>query len=672
MNRAAALIVAPLLAQLSTASLAASPHPLSAAAPARQAAPQQPVIPADAGPVLTLGQQRFRDLNRNGRLDPYEDWRLPVARRVADLVGRMTLAEKAGAMMHGSLVTPDSAVGASSQGYDRAAAQQAIAGQHITSFITRLAVSPERMAQENNAIQVLAAQTRLGIPLTISTDPRHHFQVTVGASAATQGYSQWPETLGFAALGDAALMRHFGDVARREYRATGIHMALSPQADLFTDPRWPRGTGTFGANADLARAMVEAYVIGFQGNAHMLARDGVATVVKHWVGYGANPQGFDGHNYYGRMAVHDDATLKTHIRPFLGAFAAGVAGVMPTYDIISGPHVAGKPLEPVAAGYNAQLLGMLRKDYGFKGLILSDWGITRDCSQACRAPTAPQTPNEIAMPWGVEDLTPAQRYAKATRAGIDQFGGVTEPERVIRDVQAGTIPIARVNAAVARIMTLKFVMGLFDNPLVDPAAARDAVTPAALAEGRKAQAQAQVLLRNEGAILPLAAGTRVYLKGIDAAQARAHGLVVVERPQDAQVALMRATTPFERLHPNNFFGSRQNEGRLDFRPGNADYDAVAQVAATVPVVLAVFLDRPAILTEILPKTRAVLGNFGVSDEGLLDVVTGKETARGRLPFELPRTMAAVERQNPAVGDDSVDPLFPFGFGLGVAPAAAGQ
>ncbi|NKJ44279.1 glycoside hydrolase family 3 protein [Novosphingobium sp. SG720] len=656
MKRAAALLIAPLLAQVPSGMLAARP-----------ALPPQPAIAADTGPVLTVAGARFRDLNRNGRLDPYEDWRLPVARRVADLVARMTLAEKAGAMMHGSLAARDNVVGASTLGYDVAAAQAAIDGQHITSFITRLAVTPERMAEENNALQRLAAKTRLGIPLTISTDPRHHFQVTVGASAAASGYSQWPETLGFAALADAGLMHRFADQARREYRASGIHMALSPQADLFTDPRWPRGTGTFGANADLAAKMVQAYVSGFQGSATTLAHDGVATVVKHWVGYGANPQGFDGHNYYGRMAVHDDATLKTHIRPFLGAFAAGVAGVMPTYDIVSGPSVAGKPLEPVAAGYNAQLLGLLRKDYGYKGLILSDWGITRDCTPACRAPTAPQTPNEIAMPWGVEDLTPAQRYAKATNAGIDQFGGVTEPEWIIKDVQAGTIPLARVNAAVAQVMTLKFELGLFDNPLVDPAAARNIAPPAVMAQGRQAQAQAQVLLRNEGGLLPLAAGTRVFLKGIDPAQAKAHGLVVVDRAADAQVALMRADTPSERLHPNYFFGSRQKEGRLDFRPGNADYDAVAAIPASVPVVLAVFLDRPAILTDILPKTRAVLGNFGVSDEGLLDVVTGRETARGRLPFELPRSMAAVEAQNPAVGDDTVDPLFPFGFSLGAGP-----
>ena len=464
-HRLPARMLAVLLAHLPVAALAAP------------AAPVQPTIATQVGPMLTVDGLRFRDLDRNGRLDPYEDWRLPVARRVADLVGRMTLEEKAGAMMHGSLTATDSAVGASTRGYDQDAARKAIADQHITSFITRLAVSPERMAEENNAIQRLAAETRLGIPLTISTDPRHHFQVTVGASGATQGYSQWPETLGFAALGDAALMRHFGDVARREYRATGIHMALSPQADLFSEPRWPRGTGTFGANADLARTMVQAYVAGFQGGDRALARDGVATVVKHWVGYGANPQGFDGHNYYGRLAVHDNATLKTHITPFLGAFAAGVAGVMPTYDIISGPTVAGKPLEPVAAGYNAQLLGLLRKDYAYKGLVLSDWGITRDCTLACRAPSQPQTPNEIAMPWGVEDLTPAQRYAKAVHAGIDQFGGVTEPEWIIQDVKAGTISPARVDAAVARILALKFQLGLFENPLVDPAVASTVVPP---------------------------------------------------------------------------------------------------------------------------------------------------------------------------------------------------
>lgn len=177
MKRAAALLIAPLLAQVPSGMLAARP-----------ALPPQPAIAADTGPVLTVAGARFRDLNRNGRLDPYEDWRLPVARRVADLVARMTLAEKAGAMMHGSLAARDNVVGASTLGYDVAAAQAAIDGQHITSFITRLAVTPERMAEENNALQRLAAKTRLGIPLTISTDPRHHFQVTVGASAAASGY----------------------------------------------------------------------------------------------------------------------------------------------------------------------------------------------------------------------------------------------------------------------------------------------------------------------------------------------------------------------------------------------------------------------------------------------------------------------------------------------------
>lgn len=637
------------------------------AAPAPTPTPQavlpvQPMLAADAGPLLTIQGLRFRDLNRDGRLDPYEDWRLPIARRVGDLVGRMTLEEKAGTMMHGSLAAVDSSVGASQIGYDMKAAEAQITGQKITSFITRLAVAPVRMAEQNNAIQAIAARGRLGIPITISTDPRHHFQAVLGASGETRGYSQWPETLGFAALRDPALMRRFATVARQEYRATGIHQALSPQADLFTDPRWSRGTGTFGANAALARAMVEAYVTGFQGSDTGLVRDGVSTVVKHWVGYGANPEGFDGHNYYGRIARLDNAALETHILPFTGAFQAGVSGVMPTYDILEGPSIEGRPLEAVGAGFNAQLLGLLRQRYGFQGMVLSDWGITRDCTAACRDPKVPHTPMEIAMPWGVEQLSPAQRYAKGVNAGIDQFGGVMEPEMIVAGVRSGAISQARVDEAVARILAIKFQLGLFENPMVDPAAAARINPPEVQREALAAQAASQVLLKNVGGLLPLKPGTRVWLKGIDPAVVRAHGLEPAATMAQAQVAILRTETPFERLHPLHFFGSRQHEGRLDFRPGDADYDAVATAAERMPVVMALFLDRPAILTAIAPKAQAILGNFGVSDAALLDAITGRVPPRGRLPFELPSSMAAVAAQDPAKGDDSAAPLFPYGAG----------
>src|SRR5690606_2041567 len=187
------------------------------------------------------------------------------------------------------------------------AVEQAVAGRHVTSFISRLTAAPAILAEQNNAVQELAEQLRLGIPVTISTDPRNHFQYVLGASEVGGGFSQWPEPLGFAALGEPAVVREFADIARREYRAVGIHMTLSPQADLATEPRWGRQLGTFGSDAELTSRLAAAYVEGFQGDRDNAGHGGVLAVVKHFAGYGAQPEGFDAHNYYGRFADLDQA-----------------------------------------------------------------------------------------------------------------------------------------------------------------------------------------------------------------------------------------------------------------------------------------------------------------------------------------------------------------------------
>ena len=220
--------------------------------------------------------------------------------------------------------------------YDTAANRAMIDGANVTSMITRLGGDAASLAAENNALQEVAERTRLGIPVTISTDPRHHFQYVVGASVQTGQFSQWPEALGLAAMRDTAGMRRFGDIARQEYRAVGIHMALSPQADLATEPRWSRINGTFGEDADLARSLTRAYVAGFQHGSGGIDTAGVLTVVKHWAGYGAAKEGYDSHSYYGRFATFPGQNLEYHVRPFLGAFEANVAGVMPTYSILEG------------------------------------------------------------------------------------------------------------------------------------------------------------------------------------------------------------------------------------------------------------------------------------------------------------------------------------------------
>jgi len=652
------------LALLCAAGVAAMP----ALAKALTAAPTQTPVEARGKALITAQSLQFRDLDGNGQLTPYEDWRLSPQARAADLVGRMTLAEKAGQMVHGTLPGLGGALGRSGEGYDLSATKAMIADKHITSFITRLPLAPAAMAEQSNAVQALAEATRLGIPATISADPRNHFHHVLGAGESAAGVTQWPELIGFGALGDAALVKRFAQIARAEYRAVGIQEALSPQVDLASEPRWSRMTGTFGADPLLASRLGGAYVQGFQGAAKGMTRDGVMTVVKHWVGYGALPEGFDSHNYYGRVAHLNSAQLDMHIAAFKGALAAGSAGIMPTYPIISGPKVGGKAIEPYGAGYSKVLLNdLLRGKLGYKGIILSDWAITVDCNKRCSAPTAeePQRPQDISTAWGVNDLTVEQRYALGIKAGIDQFGGTQDVAPLLAAVQHGLISEARINQSVRRVLEAKFAQGLFDHPYVDPAAAAKLIaTPANHALAEKTQREAQVLLANHG-LLPVApAGKKVWLFGADPKAAQAAGLIVVDTPEQADFALVRAESPSEILHPHHFFGTRQKEGRLDFRDGDPAYEALKSVkAAGKPAVLAIFLDRPAILTNVLDKTAAILGNFGASDVAVFDVVLGRAKAKGRLPFELPSSMAAVAAQSPAVPDDSKAPLFRRGAGL---------
>jgi beta-glucosidase len=610
----------------------------------------------------------YRDLNNNGLLDPYEDARLRDDQRTTDLIGRMTLDEKVGTLLHGTLPAIGNPFGSSDKGYDLPAIEALIRERGITSMISRLSVPPAQFAAQNNAVQRLAERSRLGIPVTISTDPRNHFSVVAGASVAASGFTQWPEPLGLAALGDADLVRRFGAIAAREYRAVGLHMALSPQADLATEPRWSRALATFGADPETVSRLAGAYVEGFQGSAQGVTRTGVATVVKHFVGYGAEPEGFDAHNAYGATVKLTNKSFAQHLAAFEGPLKARSAGVMPMYAIVSGVTLNGRPLVPVAAGYNAKLLqGLLRKRLGYQGIVISDWGIASDCPQACLAPTSqqPQGPGAIGMPWGVEHLSIDNRLAKGVSSGIDQFGGFDQPAPLRAAVNAGKITVRQLEDAVRRVLMVKFRLGLFDNPFVNEgAAARIVGAPEAVAQAARAQREAQVLLENGSATLPLASARRkVWLFGVDATAAAAAGLQVVTDPKQADVALIRMAAPLEKLHPNHFFGAMQNEGRLDYRDGDPAYEALKSVSNRLPVVVAVDLDRPAILSNVRDKANAIIGLYGASDAALLDVVIGRAVARGRLPIELPRSMAAVQAQRPDLPNDSRDPLYQVGAGL---------
>jgi beta-glucosidase len=578
----------------------------------------------------------FRDLDHDGVLAPYEDWRRSPHERATDLISRMTLPEKVGLMMHGTAVAlggPLARIGIGDE-YGIDELTTLVVESHVNSFITRLRLSPAEIAAQNNRLQTVAASGRLGIPLTISTDPRNHFTSLTGASVDAAGFSQWPGTLGLAATRDRELVRRFGDVLRQEYRAVGIQMALSPQADLATVPRWPRIDGTFGSDPALVRSLVGAYVEGIQGGPDGVTTDGVAAVVKHWVGYGASRDGFDGHNYYGRFSAFPNGDLQDHIDAFLDALAANVSGVMPTYNILEGVEIDGEPLEPMGAGFSRVLIdGLLRSRYAFEGVVLSDWGITKDINESCRSGVPPQTPELIAMPWGVEELTRIEKFAKGVNAGLDQFGGENDPAALLAAVEQGLVAEERIDRSAYRILVQKFVLGLFDDPFVDAGQATALLGSAeVVAEARTAQARSLTLVAGE--MRPLRTSAVVYLHRMEPDVLTARGIATTDDLDRADVAIVRLSTPFELLHPGHFFGRMQHEGRLDFADDHPDLAALVAITAKVPAIVIIHLDRPADVANIVDKAEALIGEFGVADEVLVDVLMAGLPLVGRLPFVL--------------------------------------
>lgn len=614
-------------------------------------ASRQPEIDSRLVPIIATGKLRFRDLDRDGRLTPYEDWRLPAERRAIDLVSRMTLEEKAGAMLH-------PVMGSAAQ----------VTTSLVNSVLSRSSAPPQKLAQENNALQEAAETTRLAIPVTISTDPRNGFTETFGVSSAANGFSQWPDYPGLGASRDPSLLRRFGDIARQEHRAVGFAMALAPQADIATDPRWARTSGTFGDDAELVGRLAAAYVDGIQGGAHGITRNGVAAVVKHYAGYGAIKDGWDSHSRYGRFSTYPGDRFEEHVAAFRPSFRVRVAGVMPTYSIL---ELAGHP--QVGGGFNQVLLkDILRTREGFGGLVLSDWSITEDCRGPCLGEplVGKDRRGLIGKPWGVENLSRAERVVLTIQVGVDQIGldaggDVVDSSPIVAAVRAGKLTQARVDEAVRKILTIKFQSGLFENPYVDPErAARIVGQPSFQQAALDAQHRSLVLLENKNRLLPLApSGKRVFLKGIDPATAREAGFTVVDSLDQADLAILRVATPHQLIHPNYPFGRLQHEGDMDFKPDNKDLAAIQQAAAKVPTIVSVYLERPAILTNVSPLTSVLIGNFGASDRALLDLVAGKVRPTGKLPFELPSSMAAAHAQKPDVPQDSADPLYRSGFGL---------
>lgn len=608
------------------------------------------ITKGQSGLIKAEGGFVFRDLNKNGKLDVYEDPRQPVEARVEDLLSQMTLEEKAGLMfIHGSVINPDGSIEEKpgAPGFGRVAVNQ-IDRQRMNHFNLWQIPGVQVVAAWYNNLQRYAEGTRLGIPVTIASDPRNHFSRNIFAMAATD-FSQWCETLGFGAIGDAELVRQFADIVRREYLAVGIRVALHPQIDLATEPRWPRISGTFGEDAHLTARLGKAYIESFQGET--LGPHSVACMTKHFPGGGPQNEGLDPHFEFQKGQIYPGNNFGYHLIPFEAAFEAQTAAIMPYYGV-----PVGQTAENVAMSFNKTIVtGLLREKYHYDGVVCTDWGLITDL----------RTPDFTwpARAWGVEHLTETERVWKAIEAGVDQFGGESCPEHVIELVKTGKLSEARVDESVRRLLRLKFQLGLFDDPFVDetqlPQVFGDSTSRAL---SLASQQRAMTLLKNEDGILPLQRQSqpKLCIQNMDAAIVGQYA-EVVDAPEQADFAILRLETPWVPIETKNPFARGFHHGDLDFKE-----EAKAEILSilkSVPTIVVINLDRPAVIPDIATAAKALFGDFGASDEAVLNVVFGKAKPEGKLPFELPASMEAVRRQKPDVPYDSENPLFAFGFGL---------
>ena len=586
----------------------------------------------------------FRDLNKNQQLDIYEDARVSIELRVNDVLSQMTIEEKVGLMFHPPFtVNP----GIGMRIYEilirgNQFTESHIIKKNINHFNLYGNPDPVKLAKRINQLQNYAARSRLGIPLTISSDPIHEVERGGGiASFSVRGFSKWPSQLGLAATRDVELVKKFADIARQEYLAVGIRTALHPMADLATDPRWARNFGTFGSDSKLSTSLTLAYMDGFQGE--NINSQSVLTMVKHFPGGGPQENGLDAHLMSGENQVYPGKMFDYHLEPFIEAINNNLKVIMPYYGI-----AVDQSNENIAIGFNRYLLNdLLREKLNYDGVICSDWGII------------------TGRHWGVTNLTIPERYIKAINAGIDQFGGEMHPEIVVQLVKENKINESRIDRSARRILKNKFELGLFDDPFVDIVSVDKRInTQLTQKLALDAQRKSVVMLKNSN-LLPLTEETKIYVDGMEFKDSDINKVNTIE---EADVILMYLHTVFngnqepgtDRLFDRFLSNLFPN---TDLRFNNQVIKRASEYSQVKPLILVVDLNRPAILSELNDLSDALIGTFGVNDEVIHEIINGKTNPSGKLPFELPSSMSEVEEQFEDVPDDTANPLYKYGYGL---------
>jgi beta-glucosidase len=650
----------------------------------------QPVIESRAVNTLVANQLHFKDLNKNNKLDRYEDWRLPVDQRIDDLVKQMTLQEKVGMMLINTL-------NADPGGRLSLRAAEFIEDEKMTRFIFRNVVTqnprptttggfagaqitPFEAAQFMNAIQELAENTRLGIPPMFKSNSRNHveFDARVGINEESGAFSAWPKESGLAATRDMDLIGEFATTVRQEWTSIGLRGLYGYMGDLSTEPRWYRVHETFSEDAQLTADILTTLIKNLQGVS--LSSRSVATTIKHFPGGGPQEGGGDPHYAFGKNQIYPAQKFDYHLIPFQAAIKAGASSIMAYYGI------------PVGQAYMPNTVGMafskgivtdlLQKKLGFKGYVNSDTGIIGD-----RA-------------WGLEDKSVDEQILIAIDAGTDILSGFNNNKQLLNLVASGKLPESRVDASVKKLLKEQFELGLFENPYVDPNRASYVLSNAA--NQRKAdlaQRKSVVLLQNKNCLplnVPKEGDTlRVFTMGLNTKafagepwsrvkvtsgnydSKKGEKMPAINKDTDYAVIRIYVTNDasvnglrFGGASPDelNFlsFSSMATSKSWKVTPSLQDIQHIIKTVGPEKTILSVDFRQPYVLDESsgLLNTGAILATFGVSDAAIADIISGKFKPTGKLPYALANNEKAVIDQAPdAPGYPAADTLFPFGHGL---------
>jgi beta-glucosidase len=704
--------------------------------------------------ILTIKGLAFKDLNKNGKLDIYEDWRLSAGERAKDLASKMTIDQIAGLMLysaHQAIPSANTRFGASTYNgkpFKESGAKASDLSDQQIKFLTKdnlrhvlvtSVESPEVAAIWNNKVQALCEGIGLGIPANNSSDPRHRSTSEAEYNVGSAGQiSMWPGSLGMAATFDPALVKQFGQIAAKEYRALGITTALSPQIDLATEPRWARVNGTFGENPQLTADMARAYVDGFQTSVgNKVIADGwgytsVNTMIKHWPGGGPEEGGRDAHFAFGKYAVYPGNNIANHLIPFIeGALKLEgetkmASAVMPYYTISFG--IDKQNNENVGNSYNKYIINdLLRGKYSFDGVICTDWGVTSDEKAVDGFGTTC---------WGAETLTIAERHYKIIMAGVDQFGGNNDAGPVIEAYKMGVKEYgeqfmrARMEQSAVRLLKNILRVGLFENPYLKVDETKKIVgNEEFMKAGYEAQLKSIVMLKNKAKVLPVAKQKTVYIpKRMTAAGRDFFGgptpesinypvnlslvkkyFKVTDNPAEADFALVIIRSPnsgsgydaddvkkggngyvpislqygpYKAIYardpsiaggdPFEKFTNRTYKGKTITASNASDLKMVLDTKKAMkgkPVIVSVAMSKPMVFSEFEKDADAIIVNFDIQDQAILDILTGATEPSGLLPMQMPDDMKTVETQKEDVSYDmtchvdSEGNKYDFGFGL---------